>query len=127
MSADVVAAARGAVPVLEVVGVVDGDSVPMRDLRAAVRGVMFKVNGDASSLFGDGCLTKGSLFVVAGDFRAPPASLGVNGLFVDRKLELRVGVNGLPFCRSGGMLENRQCVSHGECECSSICRRALRT
>lgn len=106
------------------VGVVEGDSVPKRDLRAAVRGVMFRPNGEASSLFGDGCRTNGSLFTVAGDLVVVPASRGVRGLLVERKLELRVGVNGLPFCLSGGILGVVDFPRCGRCGCSSISHRA---
>ena len=97
---------------------VDGDSVPMRDLRAAVRGVMLPLAAgvDVSSRTGDLVELKGSRrTATAGEPGAEPASLGVKGLFVDRNFELRAGVIGLPLeCLSMGII--------GCCACRDFSR-----
>ena len=99
------AAGRAAGTVLVDVGVVEGDSVPMRDLRAAERGVIFPLIEGASSRPGDRVRTNPCLGREAGELGPEPASLGVKGLFVERKFALSWGVNGLPFwCLSTGML-----------------------
>ena len=86
----------------------------MRDFRAADRGVMFPMRDVAaagSSLAGDRVRTKASRrWAEAGELGAEPARRGVKGLFVCRKLELRAGVKGFPFCcLSMGILEIAVC------------------
>ena len=89
---------------------VAGESVPIRDLRIAERGVMLPLRDDVggvSSLTGDRVRAKGSRrWTAAGELGAEPARRGVSGLFVFRKLELRAGVNGFALCcLSTGILE----------------------
>lgn len=109
--------ARGlAVVAVPVEADVDGDSVPMRERRAAVRGVMLPLADGVvvASRTGDLVRLNGSRRTpIAGEPGAEPASLGVKGLFVDRKLELRAGVIGLPLdCLSMGIL--------GFCACRDV-------
>ena len=96
---------------------VPGDSVPILDFRAALRGVIFPLmDGEAaSSRAGDRVLGRGSRrIVVAGEVGSEPASRGVKVLFVPRKLELSVGVNGFAFCcLSMGMLRDGACRDFG--------------
>ena len=92
---------------------VDGDSVPIRDFRAADRGVILPL------MVGVEWLSTVRLLVVdpvcrprfagiCGDALLDPKTLGVKGLLVCRKAELRLGVKGLAelplFCLSIGML-----------------------
>lgn len=83
---------------------VDGEGSPLRELRAPDRGVMLPLSlvmiGDRTSSL-RGAATCDSVRagrrggLVAGDAGLEPASLGVSGLFVLRKLELSAGVKGL--------------------------------
>lgn len=110
------------VGVLLDVGVLEGDSVPIRVFRAAERGVTLPVSEGASSFPGDLARTKASRRAPdAGVVGPEPARRGVNGLLAARKLELRDGVNGLPFgCLSGIVVAGVRLVV--VCHCSSISR-----
>jgi hypothetical protein len=92
---------------------VDGDSVPIRDFRAADRGVIFppKVDVDCPSsvrLLVTDSLCRARFAGTFGDALLDPNTLGVKGLLVWRKAELRLGVRGLAelplLCLSMGML-----------------------
>ena len=92
---------------------VDGDSVPIRDFRAAERGVMLplKVGVDWPSpvrLLVADSVCRPRLAGRVGDALLDPKALGVKGLLVCRKAELRLGVRGLAdvpmLCLSMGML-----------------------
>lgn len=114
------------VPLGVLVAVV-GDSVPIRDFRLPERGVILELRKletgvEISSLCGcwdtegDSELTRRR-----GDFDRGlgevPASFGVSGLFVDRKLVLSVGVKGFAgvpwFCLSRGIAAAREGVENG--------------
>ena len=99
---------------------VAGDCVPVLDFRAAERGVILPLNAGVNcpslaswglAVATDVCRPRRGGDV--GDKVWQPASLGVNGLFVCLKAELRFGVRGLawmPFnCLSRGMLEVGDC------------------
>ena len=92
---------------------VDGDSVPMRDFLAADRGVMLPlmVGVDWPSIarfFALDSVCRPRFAGICGDALLDPKGLGVTGLLVCRKAELRLGVRGLAglpwFCLSMGML-----------------------
>ena len=94
------------VPPLLLAGV-EGEAPPTRELRAPERGVtlLLKVEavGDRTSSFRPAGATCGSGRVPrrggldAGDCGFEPANLGVSGPLMVRKVELKVGVNGLAF------------------------------
>lgn len=106
------------VPVVLLPGV-EGDSPPIRDIRAPDRGVTFplsvEVVGDRKSSFrlvggaagSDRRARRGGL---VGDAFCEPANLGVKGLFVLRSAVLKVGVKGLAgvplFCLSRDIVED---------------------
>jgi hypothetical protein len=92
---------------------VDGDSVPMRDFLDADRGVMLPLMADIDWPSTAGLLVADSVcrprFAgICGDALLDPKTLGVKGLLVCRKAELRLGVRGLAelplLCLSMGML-----------------------
>jgi hypothetical protein len=111
--------------------VVEGDSTPMRDRRAADRGVIFPLSevgvAVGSSRTGDLARTNASRFAVAGEFWVDPASRGVKGDFV-RKFELRAGVNGFPLiCLSGAILVAGDGRVLGALGCSSMSIQVTRS
>lgn len=92
---------------------VDGDSVPMRDFLAADLGVMLPLMVSvgwpsiARWLVADS-VCRPRFAGICGDALHDPKTLGVKGLLVCRKAELRLGVRGLAelplLCLSMGML-----------------------
>ena len=97
----------------------------MRDLRAAVRGVMLPLRDLAvgCSRAGERVRTKASLLVEdAGELAPDPKRRGVRGLLVfERKFELRVGVMGLPLvCLSRGILGFNACRDFSKGDCSRM-------
>lgn len=107
---------------------VEGDSVPIRDFRAADRGVILppKLGVDCPSAFR--LLAASSVCMPRfagrfGDALLEPKTLGVKGLLVCRKAELRLGVRGLAelplLCFSMGMLCIEGFPATRDCACSS--------
>jgi hypothetical protein len=107
---------------------VEGDSVPIRDFRATDRGVILplKVGVDCPSAFR--LLAASSVCMLRfarrfGEELLEPKTLGVKGLLVCRKAELRLGVRGLAelplLCFSTGMLCIEGFPATRDCACSS--------
>lgn len=104
---------------------VAGDSVPIRDLLAAVRGVILPLRGLAGAISraGERVRTKGSLLMDdAGELAPDPTRRGVRGLLVlGRKFELSAGVMGFPLvCLSPGILDFTACRDLTKGDCSRI-------
>ena len=105
---------------------VEGDSVPIRDFRAADRGVMLPPKEGVAWLPAVRLLVADSMcrprFAgMDGDALFELRLLGVKGLLDCRKAELRLGVRGLadvPFlCLSMGMLCSEDFLATRDCAC----------
>ena len=111
---------------------VAGDSVPMRDFLAALRGVILPLRfvGAGVSRAGERARTKTSRrFAEAGELGPDATRRGVRGLLVfGRKLELSAGVMGFPLdCLSKGILGFAGCRGVGRCGWSSMTGRSAVT
>jgi hypothetical protein len=100
--------------------------VPIRDFRAADRGVMLPPNVEvdwpsAGLLVVEDSACRPRFAGICGDALLDPKTLGVKGLLICRKAELRLGVRGLAelplLCLSIGMLCIEGFPATGNCAC----------